>query len=80
MLGTQLDNISIHRLKPVYLDESQSTTVAQPPRRRHPPKQFTTQPPLTNQTERTQAILNQPTYAEITTRRGRISRQPQRYC
>ena len=57
-LGTQLDNISIDRLKPAYLDESQPTTVAQPPRRGHPPKPFPTQPPLTSQTEHTQTTQN----------------------
>ena len=78
-LGTQLDNVSIDHLKPAYLDESQPTTVAQPPRRGRPPKPFTTQPPLTSQTEHTQTIPNQPTYAEITTRGGRTSKLPQRY-
>ena len=78
-LGTQFDNISIDCLKPAYLDESQPTTVAQPPRCGRPLKPFTTQSPLTSQTEHTQAIPNQPMYAETTTRGGRISRQPQRY-
>ena len=78
-LGIQLDNISIDRLKPAYLDESQPTTVAQPPRLGRPPKLFPTQPPLTSQTEHTQTTPNQPTYAEITTLRGRISKLPQRY-
>ena len=79
-LGTQLDNISIDCLKPAYLDESQPTTVPQPPRRGRPPKPFPTQPSLTSQTEHTQTIPNQPMYAEITTHQGRISRQTQRYC
>ena len=67
-LGTQLDNISIDCLKPAYLDESQPTTAAQPPRPGRPLKPFPTQSPLTSQTEHTQTTPNQPTYAEITTR------------
>ena len=53
-LGTQLDNISIERLKPAYLDESKPTIVAQPPRHGHPRRPFTAQPTLTGHTEHVQ--------------------------
>ena len=43
-LGDIRDNISIDRLKPAYLDQSQPPQVAQPPRRGRPPKQQVTLP------------------------------------
>ena len=79
-LGNLIDTVSIDRLKPAHLDQSQPAQVAQPPRRGRPPKPFTFQPPPTRPIETpTQAVPQQPTYAEITTRRGQISRQPRRY-
>ena len=97
-LGDKRDKISIDRLKPAYLDQSQPPQVAQPPRRGRPPKQQVAVPevheapevqqPAENigqedvQNRRTTSGPNvpvKPSYAEVVTRRGRISRPTQRY-
>ena len=72
-LGNQQDTVSIDWLKPAYLDQSIPNQVAQPPRRGGPPKQ----PPF--KPEPKQIRFNQPSYADIVTRSGRVSRPPQRY-
>ena len=106
-LGDIRDNISIDRLKPAYLDQSQPPQVAQPPRRGRPPKQQVSVPeapggqqdvqnlsdnrlskthpevpavpevPEVQQSEETVPV--KPTYAEVVTSRGRISRPTRRY-
>jgi hypothetical protein len=106
-LGDKQDKISIDRLKPAYLDQSQPPQVAQPPRRGRPPKQQVSVPeapvgqqdvqdlsdnrlskthpevpavpevPEVQQSEETVPV--KPTYAEIVTSRGRISRPTRRY-
>ena len=90
-LGDKQDKISIDRLKPAYLDQSQPPQVAQPPRRGRPPKKQVSVPeapvgqqgvqvpevPEVQQSEETVPV--KPTYAEIVTSRGRISRPTRRY-
>jgi len=103
-LGDERDKISIDRLKPAYLDQSQPPQVAQPPRRGRPPKKQVSVPeapigqqdvqdlsdnrlskthpevpavPEVQQSEETVPV--KPTYAEIVTSRGRISRPTRRY-
>jgi hypothetical protein len=97
-LGDIRDKISIDRLKPAYLDQSQPPQVAQPPRRGRPPKQQVAVPevpkapevqqPAENigqedvQNRRTTSRPNvpvKPSYADIVTSRGRVSRPTRRY-
>ena len=69
--GNRQDSVSIDRLKPAYLDQTQPAQVAQPPRRGRPPGSR-------NRTTPTSSPPTAPTYAEVVTRAGRLSRQPQR--
>ena len=97
-LGDKRDKISIDRLKPAYLDQSQPPQVAQPPRRGRPPKQRVAVPEVPEVPEVQQPEVNigqqavqnrrptscpdvpvKPSYAEVVTSRGRISRPTQRY-
>ena len=90
-LGDKQDKISIDRLKPAYLDKSQPPQVAQPPRRGRPQKQQVAVPEVQQpeetvgqkvvQNRRTNGpnVPVKPSYAEVVTRRGRISRPTQRY-
>ena len=82
-IGNQSDKISIDRLKPAYLDQSQPPQVAQPPRRGRPPKHPVDQtndvPEVQREPEQTQTVPDKPSYADIVTSRGRISRPPRRY-
>ena len=91
-LGNLKDNISIDRLKPAYLDQSQPPQVAQPPRRGRPPKKPEDQanevpetpevpevPEVQQEEVQARPVPDRPSYADIVTRRGRISRPPRRY-
>jgi hypothetical protein len=98
-LGNLKDNISIDRLKPAYLDQSQPPQVAQPPRRGRPPKKPEDRandvpetpvpevpetpvpevPEVQQEAVQAQSAPDKPSYADIVTRRGRISRPPRRY-
>ena len=97
-LGDIRDNISIDRLKPAYLDQSQPPQVAQPPRRGRPPKQQVAVPELSEVPEVQQPAENigqegvqncrttscpnvpvKPSYADVVTSRGRVSRPTRRY-
>ena len=90
--GNTRDTVSIDRLKPAHLDQSLPARVAQPPRRGRPLGQPTGGTPVPQDVQRasipldaqptskqTQAAPVKPTYAEVVTSRGRISRPPQRY-
>ena len=85
--GNQVDNVSIDRLKPAYLDQSQPAQVAQPPRRGRPPGPSTRSvhlptdrvPPNIEENPSQQFLPAHPTYAKVTTRRGRVVHQPTRY-
>ena len=97
-LGDKQDKISIDRLKPAYLDQSQPPQVAQPPRRGRPPKQQVAVPELSEvpevqqpaenigqedvQNRRTASCPNvpvKPSYADVVTSRGRVSRPTRCY-
>ena len=91
-VGTEQDKISIDRLKPAYLDPSQPPQVAQPPRRGRPPKkpedrandvpetpEVPEVPEVQQEAVQARPVPDRPSYADIVTRRGRISRPPQRY-
>ena len=105
-LGNLKDKISIDRLKPAYLDQSQPPQVAQPPRRGRPPKKRNNipkkpedrandvpetpvpevpetpvpeVPEVQQEAVQAQSAPDKPSYADIVTRRGRISRPPRRY-
>jgi hypothetical protein len=99
-LGNLKDKISIDRLKPAYLDQSQPPQVAQPPLRGRPPKKKnnvpetpvpevpetpvpgvpeTPVPEVQQEAVQAQSAPDRPSYADIVTRRGRISRPPRRY-
>ena len=69
--GNRQDSVSIDRLKPAHLDQTQPPQVAQPPRRGRPPGSRNQATPRTDPPPI-------PTYAEVTTRYGRMSKQPQR--
>ena len=86
-LGDKRDKISIDRLKPAYLDQSQPPQVAQPPRRGRPPKHQVDVPEVPEAAvpempevpEVQQPFPVKQSYADVVTRRGRISRPPRRY-
>ena len=110
-IGNLKDNISIDRLKPAYLDQSQPPQVAQPPLRGRPPKKknevpgtpvpgvpgtpvpevpetpvpevpetpVPEVPEVQQEAVQAQSAPDRPSYADIVTRRGRISRPPRRY-
>ena len=102
-LGDERDKISIDRLKPAYLDQSQPPQVAQPPRRGRPPKKQVSVPeapvgqqdvqnlsdnrlskahpevPAVPEVQPEETGPVKPTYAEVVTSRGRISRPTRRY-
>jgi hypothetical protein len=86
-LGDKRDKISIDRLKPAYLDQSQPPQVAQPPRRGRPPKHQVDVPEVPEATvpeipevpEVQQPVPVKQSYADVVTRRGRISRPPRRF-
>ena len=92
-LGDMKDKISIDRLKPAYLDQSQPPQVVQPPRRGHPPKKQNNvsetpevpkvpevqQEEVQQEAIQARTVLDKSFYAEIVTRRGRISQPTRRY-
>ena len=87
-LGDMRDKISVNRLKPAYLDQSQPPQVTQPPRRGRPPKKpidvpetpkVSEVPEVQQEEVQARTVPNKPSYAETVTRRGRISRPTQRY-
>ena len=80
------DKISIDRLKPAYLDQSQQ--VAQPPRQGCPPKkpnevpetpEVPEVPEVQQEAVQVRTVPDKPSFADIITRRGRISRPTRRY-
>ena len=87
------DKVSIDRLKPAYLDQSQPPQVAQPPRRGCPPKKQNNLSEIPEEPEvpevqqeevqqeavQAQTVPDKPSYAETVTRRGRISQPTQHY-
>jgi hypothetical protein len=86
-LGDKRDKISIDRLKPAYLDQSQPPQVAQPPRRGRPPKHQVDVPEVPEAAvpempevpEVQQPFPVKQSYADVVTRRGRITRPPRRF-
>ena len=89
--STVLRNISLcnletreTRFQSTYLDQSQPPQVAQPPRRGRPPKHQVdvpeaTVPEIPEVPEVQQPVPVKQSYADVVTRRGRISRPPRRY-
>ena len=92
-LGDKRDKISIDRLKPAYLDQSQPPQAALPPRRGRPPKKPNNVPETPEVPEVTEVqqeavqqeviqartVPDKPSFADIVTRRGRISRPTRCY-
>ena len=81
-IGNEEDTVSIDRLKPAYVDKSQPTQVAIPPKRGRPPKRQAAEPPGVKNNNRATEDKDTPptitTYAEVT-RSGRTSRPPKRF-
>ena len=82
-IGNIQDTVSIDRLKLAYLDSSQPPQLAQPPSRGRPPKKSAQpmkqlyQKSKNNPTPSSHQV--KPSYAEVTTRSGRSSKQPDRF-
>ena len=81
-VGNRTDNVSVDRLKAAVTEGDKPIQVAQPPRRGRPPKVpaqvIERREPRSDEEKTKQPCLKKPSYAEVTSRRGRIIKPPDR--